>query len=64
MTLERNRVCELEALLAGMRAREYKQDLVSKHGDSQLGVMQERNRVLEEQVRACACVCVCVFVSH
>ncbi|KAJ9515516.1 hypothetical protein QJQ45_021666, partial [Haematococcus lacustris] len=52
LALERNRVAELEGLLAGMRAREYKQDLVSKHGGSQLGIMQERNRILEEQVAA------------
>jgi hypothetical protein len=33
-------VSELEALLAGMRAREYKQDLVAKHGGGQLSIMQ------------------------
>lgn len=44
-------VAELEALMAGMRAREYKTDLVSKHGGSQVAIMQERNRILEEQVR-------------
>lgn len=45
-------MAELEALMAGMRAREYKTDLVSKHGGSQVAIMQERNRILEEQVRA------------
>lgn len=50
LALERNKVTELEALMAGMRAREYKTDLVSKHGGSQVAIMQERNRILEEQV--------------
>lgn len=45
-----SQVAELEALMAGMRAREYKTDLVSKHGGSQVAIMQERNRILEEQV--------------
>lgn len=41
---------ELEALLAGMRAREYKNELTTGKSGSQLAVMQERNRILEEQV--------------
>jgi hypothetical protein len=44
-------VAELEALMAGMRAREYRSDLSSTKSGSQLAVMQERNRILEDQVR-------------
>ncbi len=50
LALERNRVAELEALMAGLRAREYRSDLSSTKSGSQLAMMQERNRVLEEQV--------------
>ena len=50
LALERNRVTELEAMLAGMRAREYRSDLSSSKSGSQLAIMQERNRLLEEQV--------------
>ncbi|KAG1668637.1 hypothetical protein FOA52_002490 [Chlamydomonas sp. UWO 241] len=50
LALERNRVSELEALLAGMRAREYRSDLSSSKSGSQLSIMQERNRILEQQV--------------
>lgn len=50
LALERNRVSELEALLAGMRAREYRNDLSTTKSGSQLAIMQERNRILEEQV--------------
>ena len=38
-------------MLAGMRAREYRSDLTSTKSGSQLAIMQERNRILEEQVR-------------
>ena len=50
LILERNRLTELEAMLAGMRAREYRSDLSSTKSGSQLVIMQERNRILEEQV--------------
>eukprot|EP00798_Chlamydomonas_sp_ICE-L_P020112 gene20112-26838_t len=50
LAIERNRVAELEGLLAGMRAREYKSDLSSTKSGSQLALWQERNRILEEQV--------------
>jgi hypothetical protein len=39
-------------MLAGMRAREYRNDLSSTKSGSQLAIMQERNRILEEQVRS------------
>ncbi len=48
--LEKGRVAELEALLSGLRAREYKADSTSQRSGSQLGAIQERNKMLEEQV--------------
>lgn len=41
---------ELEGLLAGMRAREFKSELDVRKSGGQLGIMHERNRILEEQV--------------
>ncbi|GAX72996.1 hypothetical protein CEUSTIGMA_g448.t1 [Chlamydomonas eustigma] len=52
LVLERSRIAELEAVLAAQRAREYRQDLSSTKSGSQLAIMQERNRILEEQVSA------------
>jgi chromosome segregation ATPase len=48
--LEKGRVAELEALLTGLRAREYQADSSSQRSGSQLGAVQERNKALEEQV--------------
>lgn len=50
LTMERNRTAELDGLVAGMRAREYRVDLSATKSESQLSIMQERNRVLEDQV--------------
>lgn len=50
--LEKGRVAELEALLSGLRAREYKADSTSQRSGSQLGAIQERNKMLEDQVGA------------
>lgn len=44
------RVAELEGLLAGMRAREFRSDFASDRAGGQLAVMVDRNRALEEQV--------------
>ncbi|GFR41794.1 hypothetical protein Agub_g2559, partial [Astrephomene gubernaculifera] len=50
LTMERTRVAELEGLLAGMRAREFRTELASDRSGTQLSVLVERNRALEEQV--------------
>lgn len=46
------RVAELEGLLAGMRAREFRSELSVDKSGSQLAMLEQRNRLLEEQVRA------------
>ncbi len=51
LVLERSRVSELEGLLAGMRAREFRSGLEVDKSGGQLGLLQERNRILEDQVR-------------
>lgn len=43
-------VCNLAGLLAGMRAREFRVELGAAQGGGALGALQERNRLLEEQV--------------
>lgn len=48
---ERSRVGELEALLASMRAREFRSDLNTERSGGQLENAQERNRILEQQVK-------------
>ncbi len=46
-----SRVAELEGLLAGMRAREFRSELSVDKSGSQLAMLEQRNRLLEEQVR-------------
>lgn len=43
-------MAELEGLLAAQRAREYRSELDGARSGGQLGAVQQRNRVLEEQV--------------
>ncbi|GIL57051.1 hypothetical protein Vafri_12185 [Volvox africanus] len=50
LVMERNRVAELEGLLAGMRAREFRVELASDRNGGQLAVLGERNKALEQQV--------------
>ena len=50
-------VTELEGLMAGMRAREYKVELHSGTSAVQLATMQERNKLMGEQVRGQAGAC-------
>lgn len=44
------RVSELERLLAAQRAREYRSELDVAKSGGQLGTVQQKNRMLEEQV--------------
>jgi hypothetical protein len=44
-------VSELEGLLAAQRAREYRSGMDVATAGGQLGMVQQRNRMLEEQVR-------------
>lgn len=44
------RVSELEGLLASQRAREYRSELDVANRGGQLGAMQQKNRIMEEQV--------------
>lgn len=44
------RVSELEGLLAAQRAREYRSELDVAKSGGQLGAMQQKNIMLEEQV--------------
>ena len=46
LTLERNRTAELDGLVAGMRAREYRVDLSATKSESQLSIMQVGTRGL------------------
>jgi hypothetical protein len=43
-------VSELEGLLAAQRAREYRSGMDVATAGGQLGMVQQRNRMLEEQV--------------
>jgi hypothetical protein len=50
-------VSELEGLLAAQRAREYRSGMDVATAGGQLGMVQQRNKMLEEQVRWGVALC-------
>ncbi len=50
-------VAELEGLMAGMRAREFRTELAGERAGGSAAVAAERSRALEEQVRRHAGAC-------
>ena len=51
MALEGKRVAELEALLGGLRASQYRAALDCRASGSRAGALEERNSQLQEQAR-------------
>ena len=52
MALEAKRSAELEALLSGLRASQYRCAVDSQHSGSRAETLEDRNMQLQEQVRA------------
>lgn len=52
LALEANRVGELEGLLSGMRTSHFKSSFTEQHTADKASILEARNTLLTEQVRA------------